>query len=320
MSSTGRYVLITPCRNEAAFARQTLDSVTGQTVPPALWVIVDDGSTDQTPDILAEYAQRFDYIRIIRRADRGRRSVGPGVVEAFYVGYQSIAPEAFDYICKLDLDLELPRRYFEILIERMEANPRIGTCSGKPYFRTARATLVSEACGDETSVGMTKFYRVACFLDIGGFVPQVMWDGIDCHRCRMKGWIACSWDEPELRFIHLRPMGSSHHGIWTGRKRHGSGQYFMGATLTYMTASALYRMTRRPFVVGGVGMWWGYVSSMVAGRPRYDDLGFRQFLRDYQWDCLRRGKKKATERIDDRQLEIWVRREREIKTELPAPA
>ena len=246
--------------------------------------------------------------------------LGVGVIEAFYAGWDAINVRDYDYICKLDLDLELPRRYFEILIERMEANPRIGTCSGKPYFCTADGTLVSEACGDETSIGASKFYRVACFLDIGGFVPQVMWDGIDCHRCRMKGWIACSWDEPELRFIHLRPMGSSHHGIWTGRKRHGSGQYFMGATLTYMTASALYRMTRRPFVVGGVGMWWGYVSSMVAGRPRYDDLGFRRFLRDYQWDCLRRGKKKATQRIDDRQLEIWIRRERETKTELPLPA
>ncbi len=87
-----------------------------------------------------------------------------------------------------------------------------------------------------------------------------------------------------------------------------------------MTASAIYRMTRRPFVLGAAGMWWGYVSSMVIGQPRYDDLGFRRFLRDYQWDCLRRGKKKATERIDDRQFEIWVRREREIKTDLPAPA
>ena len=180
--------------------------------------------------------------------------------------------------------------------------------------------MVSEACGDETSVGMTKFYRVACFLDIGGFVRQVMWDGIDCHRCRMKGWIARSWDDPELRFIHLRPMGSSQHGIWTGRKRHGFGQYFMGTSLAYMTASALFRLTRRPFVVGGAGMWWGYVSSMVLGQPRYDDLDFRRFLRGYQWDCLRRGKKKATQRIDDRQLEIWVRRGREIKTELPAPA
>ncbi len=315
-----RYVIISPCRDEAKFVRRTLESVLQQSALPTRWIIVDDGSSDETPSILADYAEQYDFIEVIRQNDRGGRALGVGVIEAFYTGWEAIHVRDYDYICKLDLDLELPRRYFEILIERMEANPRIGTCSGKPYYRTARATMVSEACGDETSVGMTKFYRVACFLDIGGFVPQVMWDGIDCHRCRMQGWIACSWDEPELRFVHLRPMGSSQDGIWTGRKRHGSGQYFMGATLTYMTASALYRMTRRPFVVGGIGMWWGYVSSMVAGRPRYEDLGFRRFLRGYQWDCLRRGKKKATQRIDDRQLEIWVRREREIKTELPAPA
>ena len=315
-----RYVIISPCRDEAKFMRRTLDTVLRQSVLPARWVIVDDGSSDDTRSILAEYADQHDFIRVIRRQDQGRRRVGAGVVEAFCAGCETVNVRDYDYVCKLDLDLEVPPRYFEILIERMEATPRIGTCSGKPYFCTADGTLVSEACGDETSVGASKFYRVACFLDIGGFVPQVMWDGIDCHRCRMKGWIARSWDEPELRFVHLRPMGSSQDGIWTGRMRHGSGQYFMGVSLTYMTASALYRMTRRPFVVGGVGMWWGYVSSMVAGRPRYGDLDFRQFLRDYQWDCLRRGKKKATQRIDDRQLEIWIRREREIKTELPAPA
>ncbi|MEO0770772.1 MAG: glycosyl transferase family 2, partial [Cyanobacteria bacterium J06649_4] len=82
-----------------------------------------------------------------------------------------------------------------------------------------------ERCGDETSVGRNKFYRRACFEAIGGFVRQVMWDGIDCHRCRMEGWIACSWDEPALRFVHLRPMGSSQKNIFTGSTRHGSGQY-----------------------------------------------------------------------------------------------
>ena len=297
--------------------RSTLDTVLRQSVLPARWVIVDDGSSDDTPSILAEYADQHDFIRVVTRQDRGKRAVGGGVVEAFDVGCETIDVRDYDYMCKLDLDLELPPRYFEILIERMEANPRIGTCSGKPYFRTAHATMVSEACGDETSVGATKFYRVACFLDIGGFVGQVMWDGIDCHRCRMKGWIARSWDEPQLRFVHLRPMGSSQDGIWTGRKRHGSGQYIMGTSLTYMTSSALFRLTRRPFVVGGAGMWWGYVSSMVAGRPRYDDLDFRQFLRRYQWDCLRRGKKKATQRIDERQVEIWTRRRRELETGQP---
>jgi glycosyltransferase involved in cell wall biosynthesis len=305
-SAASRYVLISPCRDEAAFARRTLETVTSQSVPPALWVIVDDGSTDATPQILAEYAAKFPYIRVIRREDRGKRSVGPGVIDAFYAGFDTIALADFDYVCKLDLDLELPPRYFERLMERMSANPRIGTCSGKAYYVSkVDGSLVSEGIGDEMSVGACKFYRSACFAQIGGFVRQVMWDGIDCHRCRMLGWIACSWDEPDLRFIHLRPMGSSEQGIMTGRMRHGFGQYFMGTGLAYMTASAIFRMTRPPYLIGGWGMWWGYVRALLRRTPRYDDPAFRAFLRRYQWDCLLRGKAAATARIDARQATRW---------------
>src|SRR5882672_10489646 len=133
--SNRRYAIITPCRDEADYARVTLESITRQTVPPALWVIVDDGSTDSTPQILQEYADKFPYIKIIRCEDRGRRSVGPGVIDAFYAGYETIDPKDFNYVCKLDLDLDIPARYFETLMGKMAQNPRIGTCSGKPYFR-----------------------------------------------------------------------------------------------------------------------------------------------------------------------------------------
>jgi glycosyltransferase involved in cell wall biosynthesis len=289
--------------------------VVAQTVRPALWVIVDDGSSDATPAILAEYAARHDFIRIVRREDRGRRSVGPGVIEAFYAGYSTIDPKEFDYLCKLDLDLDLPPRYFELLMERMEAEPRLGTCSGKPYYRAADGRLVSEYSGDETSIGATKFYRVECFLQIGGFVREVMWDGIDCHLCRMHGWIARSWDDPELRFIHLRPMGSSERGIIVGRMRHGRGQYYLGTGLGYMTASALYRMLRHPVVIGGLAMWWGYVSSLVRRAPRYEQPGFREFLRRYQWDCLLRGKARATRRLDEHQAAVWRPQETVRSTE-----
>lgn len=295
---TARYVIISPCRDEVRHARYTLESVTRQSVTPDLWVIVDDGSTDGTSELLAEWAARFPWIRVVRREDRGARSVGPGVVDAFYAGWQAVDASAFDYVCKLDLDLSLPEQYFELLIDRMEADPRLGSCSGKPYFLGPRGDLVSEACGDETSVGMSKFYRVSCFLEVGGFVREVMWDGIDCHRCRMLGWKAESWDEPELRFVHLRPMGSSQHGVLVGRQRHGYGQYFMGTGLVYMTVSALFRMTRLPYVVGGAAMWLGYVKSMLARRPRYQDTEFRRFLRRYQWACLLKGKRRATLELD----------------------
>lgn len=303
---TRRYALISPCRDEADYCRRTLDSITSQTVPPTLWVIVDDGSTDQTPEILAEYARKFNYIRIIRREDRGKRSVGPGVIDAFYAGYETIDPDEFDYVCKLDLDLEIPPRYFETMIERMEREPRLGTCSGKPYYPGPGGELISEACGDEMSVGMIKFYRTSCFKQIGGFVRQVMWDGIDCHRSRMMGWKACSWDEREIRFIHLRPMGSSQTGILTGRMRHGFGQYFMGTSLPYMTASAVFRMTRPPLLIGGLAMWWGYVRAMLRRETRYDDADFRTFLRQYQWDCLVYGKEKATQRANSQTARNWL--------------
>ena len=290
------YLLISPCRNEADYMRQTLDSVVAQSVLPAKWVIVDDGSTDETPKILAQYAAQYPWIQIVTRQDRGHRAVGPGVIDAFYSGYAAVNPDDFDYLCKLDLDLRLPPRYFEILMQRMAANPIIATCSGKAYIEEG-GKLIDERHGDETSLGMTKFYRVACFKAIGGFVREVMWDGIDCHRCRMMGWIACSWNEPDLRFVHLRPMGSSQQGVYTGRMRHGYGQYFMGTGFWFMAASALSRVNQSPYIFGSVAMLWGWVKSALQGLPRYPDLEFRAFLRHYQMRALLVGKKRATEEV-----------------------
>jgi glycosyltransferase involved in cell wall biosynthesis len=306
MKATRQYVLVSPCRDEAKYMRRTLDSVAVQTAPPTRWVIVDDGSTDETPAILAEYSARLPYLTVVRRPNRGRRAVGPGVIEAFYDGLDAVRAEDFGYLCKLDLDLDLPAGYFEALMTRMEANPRLGTVSGKPYFLHPRSgARVPEVCGDEMSVGMTKFYRTTCFREIGGFVREVMWDGIDCHRCRMLGWIAKSVDEEDLRFLHLRPMGSSQKGIWTGRVRSGYGQYFMGTSPLYLVASAAFRLFQHPVLYGSVAMLWGYFSSLARGAACYDDPEFRRFLRRYQLACLLLGKREATRRLNEEQRSVW---------------
>jgi biofilm PGA synthesis N-glycosyltransferase PgaC len=302
-----RYVLISPCRDEAAYMRETLESVIAQSLRPALWVIVDDGSSDDTPEILAQYARKLPFLRVVRRTDRGKRGVGPGVVEAFYHGLDAVGLGGFDYLCKLDMDLDLPRRYFELLISRMEREPRLGTCSGKPWFvHPATGELLPETCGDEMSVGASKFYRVSCFREIGGFVRQVMWDGIDCHRARMLGWIAEARNDEELRFLHLRPMGSSQRGIWAGRVRTGFGQYFMGTSPLYFLASAAYRLPKHPVLYGSAAMLWGYWSSAVKRIPRYGDAGFRRFLRRYQRACLLMGKAAATRKVTDEQARVWA--------------
>ncbi|MEM6934717.1 MAG: glycosyltransferase family A protein [Pseudomonadota bacterium] len=303
------YAVISPCRNEQDYMRQTLDSMVAQTVQPDLWLIVDDGSSDDTPKILADYAAEHAWIKVVAKPDRGHRAVGPGVVEAFYFGLEQIEIGRFDQICKLDLDLDLPPRYFEILIDRMAANPRIGSCSGKPYYRAPSGELKSEKCGDEMSVGMTKFYRVSCFQEIGGFVREVMWDALDCHKARQLGWIAVSWDEPDLRFEHLRPMGSSQKGILTGRSRHGFGQYYMGSDFLYFTATALFRMTMPPVVIGGLAIWWGYVKAALTGQPQHGDRDLMRFIRRYQRRALFVGKRRAIAEIDDGQADLWTERQ-----------
>ena len=285
--------------------RRTLDSVIAQSERPALWVIVNDGSTDSTPDILAEYAAAHDWIRVLDKPNRGHRAVGPGVIEAFYFGLDTVDLEDYTYLCKLDLDLDLPTGYFAGLMDRMEANPRVGTCSGKTYFTTATGEKVSEKIGDEMSIGASKFYSVTCFRQIGGFVREVMWDGIDCHKARQLGWAPVSWNDAELQFEHLRPMGSSQQNIYVGRRRHGTGQYFMGSDPLYFIATAVKKFAHPPFVLGGLATLQGYFGAMLRRDPQYDDPDLRRFIRSYQRRVLVQGKKRTVQQIEAERAGQW---------------
>jgi glycosyltransferase involved in cell wall biosynthesis len=286
---TRNYVLISPCRDEAVYLQSTIDTVAGQTLLPSKWIIIDDGSTDDTPEILANAARKYPFIEVIRREDRGRRSVGPGVIDAFYAGIKAINLEDYDFLCKLDCDLELPLKYFERLIEFCENDPWLGTISGKLYVQED-GKLVEERCGDENSVGPTKFYRVKCFQNIDGFVREVCWDGIDGHICRMRGWKAMSINGEDLRVIHLRRMGSSDNGLWTGRLRWGKGKYFMGSTWYYMIAVSLYRMCEKPYIIGGVGIFIGYFKALFQREKRYNNPRYMKFFRQFELESLIFGK------------------------------
>jgi len=281
-----RLLLISPVRNEEAYLQRTIDSLVAQTVRPTRWVIVDDGSTDETPNIVTRAAEAHDWIQLHQRADRGIRKVGGGVVEAFNEGLALHNLDDFDYVCKLDGDLELENVYFEQLFEKFEADPHLGTASGKCWLVTDEG-LQLERTHDEFSLGAAKLYRVDCFRDIGGFVSEVMWDGIDCHRCRMLGWQAASFHDDELRIRHLRRMGSSHHNIIRGRLRWGFGQYFMGTHPLYMLAIAGYRVFERPWIIGGVLIGAGYFGAWLRRRRQYGDKAFRRHL--HHWQLSRLG-------------------------------
>ena len=193
----------------------------------------------------------------------------------------------------------------------MEADERLGSVSGKPYFwvgEEGRSELKSERIADDVSVGASKFYRRAYLDDIGGLVRGLIWDGIDCYRGRMLGWRSKSIEDPELRFIHLRPMGSSDKGILHGRRRLGEGYWFLGAAPSFVLASAAYRLTHKPAVVGSLATLQGYAKAWLRGMPRYEDAAFRRYLRRYHRAMLTKGRARAADLFEREAAETWKRR------------
>ena len=290
MSKTAgrRIVIVAPVRDEAKYLQGTIDCLAAQTLKPVEWLLVDDGSTDDTYAIAERASRQYPWIRVVKRQDRGVRAVGPGVVEAFYFGYDQIQTKEYDYICKMDGDIEIGPEYFSTLVEYFEKDPQLGSGSGKIFIEEGGG-LVEERASDEMVAGMVNFYRRKCFEAIGGFVRQVHWDGIAYHKARITGWRTRSVRNPKLDIIHKRLMGSSHQSIWHGRMRWGRGQYFMGTHPIYIVPMGIYRMAEKPFIIGGLGIICGYFKAMLEGMKRYEDPGFRESLHAWQFEKLKIG-------------------------------
>jgi glycosyltransferase involved in cell wall biosynthesis len=280
-----RVAIVSPCRDEAATLERTIACMAAQTRPPVRWVIVDDGSTDRTPEILAAAAREIPWLRVVRRADRGFRKLGGGVIDAFYEGVAAIDVD-YDFVAKMDVDLEFTPSYIETLLEYFRADPNLVAASGKVFRREGDA-LVEEFMIDEMVAGQFKFYRRGALEQIGGFVREVMWDGIDFHRSRMAGFRTASLADPRLQILHLRLMGSSDMSVYRGRLRWGRGQWFMGSAFPYVLASGLFRAHEKPYLIGGMLIIAGYLRAALQREPRLPDLEFRRELRRWQYARLR---------------------------------
>ncbi|MBF0119519.1 MAG: glycosyltransferase [Desulfobacterales bacterium] len=291
MKDMRRYVIIAPVRDEEKYLPKTIDSMVSQTIKPTEFVIVDDGSKDRTPEIIKEASKIHPWIHYVKRPDRGERKVGGGVIEAFYDGFRNLNTKEYDYIGKIDGDLSFGQRYFENLFEKFDTDPYLGAASGKLFLKLDNGKIVEERIGDETVLGGMQFYRKKTFDDAGGFVREVMWDGIVYHRCRMAGWRTRSFKDKELMIFDHRQMGSSHKSIYHGRMRWGWGQYFMGTHPLYIFAIGGYRMFERPYILGGLLIILGYLKGWHKKSKRYEYPGFRKSLHAWQMERLKIGKR-----------------------------
>ena len=286
-----KYVVISPVRNEEGYVSGTIKSMINQTLQTTEFLLIDDGSTDRTAEIIKDAAKDHPWIHYECRPDRGERKVGPGVVEAFYDGYKALWTREYDYIIKMDGDLTFDSKYFETLLGKFEEDPNLGSASGKVFLIVGDGELVEERITDESVLGGMLCLRKRCFDDIGGFVREVMWDGIAFHRARMAGWRTRSFPDKKLRIYDHRQIGSSYKSVYHGRLRWGWGQYFMGTHFLYILAVGVYRMRERPFVIGGILIVLGYLKGWITKTPRYSYSGFRKSLHAWQLERLGMGKR-----------------------------
>jgi poly-beta-1,6-N-acetyl-D-glucosamine synthase len=260
-----RYLIVSPVKDEERHVESTLRSVTQQTVLPVRWIIVDDGSADGTSAILRRYAQQYPWIQIVSRERTGPRQPGSAVMHAFHHGLAQANAATYDYLVKLDCDVELPPDYFEALLLRFEHDPQLGIASGIYLEHGARGWSPIDMPAYHAA-GASKFMRARCFEEIGGFVCERGWDTVDEVRAQVKGWTTRHF--AKIRFRHLKPEGS---GIGSMRTHvmHGDVYYLTGGGLLFLLLKALHRMVAgTPPVVGGLAMLYGYLRSWLSGRQR----------------------------------------------------
>lgn len=273
-----KYAVISPVKDEAAFIELTLNSMIEQTIRPSVWVIVNDGSRDDTETIVKKYAQKHNWIKLINRPDSGGiRKRGQGVVEAFYSGYDTLS-EHYDFIVKLDGDVSFKPDYFESLLEKFYADPQLGIAGGGLYEKPDGNNWVLYTTRDHVR-GCTKVYRRACFEAIGGLVPSMGWDGIDEWKALAKGWKVQSF--LHLKIYHYRFTGAA-TGYLKSFVEQGYGAYRMGYHPLFMIARGIRRMTDKPFVIGGAAMIASYFRAWVKREEMLADASVVRFVRETQ--------------------------------------
>jgi glycosyltransferase involved in cell wall biosynthesis len=274
------YVIISPVRNEEEFLPCTLESLARQTIRPAKWVVVDDGSTDQTRKIAEQAAEQYSWITVVVRKDRGFRQAGTGVIQSFYDGYAAIANEPWDFVVKLDGDVTLPPDYFEKCLAHFEANERLGISGGTVCKRTPDGLEPESRVDPPFHVrGATKIYRRECWKQIGGLVRQPGWDTLDEVKANMLGWTTTTF--PEVRLEHHRPAGGA-YGTWNNWVKNGLANYIAGYHPLFMAVKCLKRVMDAPVIVGAVGLWWGFLSGYLRGVAQVDDRELIRYFRRQQ--------------------------------------
>jgi poly-beta-1,6-N-acetyl-D-glucosamine synthase len=275
-----RYVLVTPAHNEEAYIEKTLQSVIHQTVLPEKWVIVDDGSTDRTPEIVGRYLDAHPWIELVKRPQRRERDFA-GKVQAFNAGFEKIRDLDFEVVANLDADISFDPAYIEFVVAKFAADENLGV-AGTIFEEEGYSSEKQSFEGKKHVAGGCQMFRKRCFDEIGGFLPNKFGgvDWIAVTTARMKGWKTQSFREKS--FFHHRHLGTAEVNRVVSLFSYGEKDYYLGGHPLWEIFRVTYQATRRPYVIAGLAIGAGYCWASLIGSRRPVSRDFIEFHRREQ--------------------------------------
>jgi biofilm PGA synthesis N-glycosyltransferase PgaC len=280
-----RYILITPARNEESFIEGTIQSVIAQTVRPDQWTIVSDGSTDRTDEIVRQYAEGRTWMELIRMPERRERTFAAKAL-CFNTACERLNGSDYDIIGNLDADITLEPDYFEYLLGKFADNPRLGV-AGTPFVEDGSALYDYRVANIEHVSGACQLFRRECFEEIGGYVP-IKAGGIDwiaVTTARMNGWQTRTFTDKTC--FHHRKMGTAKGSIYSAKFRLGREDYYLGGHPLWALLRAVSQMRHKPYMLGGLFLLLGYMTSAAKRIERPVSPELLQFCRKEQMQRLR---------------------------------
>lgn len=281
-----KYVLITAARNESAYIDHTLRSVVAQTHRPERWVIVDDGSTDETPRIVERYVKDNPWIELVRRPQRADRSFA-GKAHAVNAGLERVKDVEFEVMGNLDADVSFEPDYLSFVVGKFDGDPRLGV-AGTPFTEVGGYDSARDSFeGQNYVAGPCQLFRFTCWQDIGGYVANKAGgvDWIAVMTARMKGWTVTSF--PEKRFHHHRSMGTAQRSQHASNFSYGEKDYYLGGGPLWQLFRCTYRMAKRPYIMGGLALLLGYFSAALRRTPLVVSPELMRFHRAEQMTKLK---------------------------------
>lgn len=280
------YILITPARNEEGYVEETIQSVISQTILPKRWIIVSDGSTDRTDEIVSKYAEKYEFIQLMRANTHSERNFG-SKVDAFNFGYQRLKNIKYDYIGNLDADITFESDYFERIIGKFNSNSKLGVAGG--WIHELHNGKYRERWGNRIKnvPGAIQLFRRKCFEEIGGYIPFEK-GGIDTiaeAKVRMHGWEVKSF--PSIYVFHHRCTGFNNSNMFSNGFRGGIKHYTLGYHPIYEVAYCVRRLGYKPYIIGSFLNFAGYFWSFFLKENRPLPLEFVKFLREEQLERLK---------------------------------